>query len=68
MKTVKFCGIPRQKDEFRGSISRLNSAAKTQIPRLGAKFRGPQKTVGPSNLPIQSLLEDHSGAAVIHLL
>src|SRR6218665_2036400 len=49
MKNVKFHGIPQRKYEFRGKIPRLNSAAKTQIPRLGAKFRGPQKTVGPTN-------------------
>src|SRR6218665_1909407 len=47
MKHVKFRGNPRQKDEFRGS----NSAEKTQIPRLGSKFRGLRKTVGPSDLP-----------------
>ena|SRR6218665_2325023 len=31
--------------KFRGS----NSVEKTQIPRLGSKFRGPRKTVGPSD-------------------
>src|SRR6218665_2017817 len=46
MKNVKFRRIPRGKDEFRGS----NSAEKTQIPRLGSKFRGPRKTVGPTYL------------------
>jgi len=29
-------------------MPRLNSAEKTQIPRLGAKFRGPRKTVNPT--------------------
>jgi len=38
MKNVKFCEIPRQKDELRGKI---------QISRIGAKFREPRKTVGP---------------------
>ena len=47
MKNVKFRGIPWQKDEFRGKIPRLNFRGKTQIPRLGSKFRGPRKTVGP---------------------
>jgi len=45
MKNVKFRVIPRKKDEFRGS----NSVEKTQIPRLGSKFRGPRKTVGPNH-------------------
>src|SRR6218665_2911760 len=27
----------------------LNSAEKTQIPRLGSKFRGPRKTVSPTH-------------------
>jgi len=27
----------------------LKFRGKGQIPRLGLKFRGPQKTVGPSN-------------------
>src|SRR6218665_117011 len=48
MKNVKFRGIPRQKDEFRGEIPRLKFRGKTQIPRLGSKFRGPRKTVGPT--------------------
>jgi len=48
MKNVKFRGIPRKKDEFRGKISRLTAAAKTQISRLGSKFRGARKTVGPT--------------------
>jgi len=47
MKNVKFRGIPRQKDEFRGKFRGSNSAEKTQLPRLGSKFRGPRKTVGP---------------------
>jgi len=46
MKNIKFRGIPQQKDEFCGKIPRLHSAAKIQIPRLAAKFRGPRKTVG----------------------
>ena len=54
MKNVKVRGkheIPREKEEFRGkkANSAANSAArlvKTQIPRLGSKFRGPRKTVG----------------------
>src|SRR6218665_1382989 len=49
--------IPRNsavKEEFRGKPAAQNSAvtqnsAGTQIPRLGSKFRGPRKTVGPSN-------------------
>jgi len=49
MKNVKFHSIPRQKDEFRGKFRGSNSAAKTQIPRIGSKFRGPRKTVGPSD-------------------
>ena len=48
MKNVKFRGILRQKDEFCSKILWLNSAAKTKIPRLGSKFRGPRKTVGPT--------------------
>jgi len=36
MKNVKFRGIPRLKDESRG-----------KIPRIGSRFRGPRKTVGP---------------------
>ena len=42
------CRLPSrrcEKDEFRGKIPRLNSAAKTQTPLLGVKFRGPRKTV-----------------------
>src|SRR6218665_1945804 len=49
MKNVKFRGIPRQKDKFRGEIPRLKYCGKTQIPRLGSKFRGPRKTVGPTD-------------------
>jgi len=62
MKTVKFRGMPRKKDEyrgkFRGSISRLkpkfrgsarNSTDRLEIPRIGSKFCGPRKTVGPNN-------------------
>ena len=33
--------------KFRGKIPSLDFAIKTQIPRLGLKFHGPQKTVGP---------------------
>src|SRR6218665_485376 len=44
MKNVKFRGKKMNSMvKFRGSIRRK----KTQIPRLGAKFRGPRKTVGP---------------------
>src|SRR6218665_37130 len=58
LKNVKTRGkrrIPRKKDEFRGkkANSAVNSAArlvKIQIPRLGSKFRGPRKTVGPINM------------------
>jgi len=49
MQNVKFCGILRQKDEFRGKFRGSNSTAKTQIPRRGSKFRGPRKTVGPND-------------------
>src|SRR6218665_2281272 len=49
MKNVKFRGIPRKRQN-----SAVNSAAQiprqTQIPRLGSKFRGPQKAVGPSDV------------------
>jgi len=34
--------------KFRGRIMK-NSAASTRILQLGSKFRGSQKTVGPSN-------------------
>jgi len=44
MKNVKFRG--------KKTNSAVNSAAKTQIPQLGSKFRGPQKTVGPSNMQL----------------
>ena len=47
MKNVKF----RRKDEIRGQFRGSTSAAKTQIPRFGSKFRGPRKTVGPNNNP-----------------
>src|SRR6218665_2078708 len=40
---------PRKKDEIRGKFRGSNSAAKTQIPRLGSKFHRTRKTVGPSN-------------------
>ena len=49
MKNVEFRGIPLQKDEFCGHFRDSNSAAKTQIPRLSSKFRGPRKTVGPTH-------------------
>ena len=55
MKNVKFRGIPRQKTNSAVKFPWLNSAAKTQIPRLGTKFRGPRKTVGPSDLPVGCL-------------
>ena len=50
MKNVKFRGIPR-KNEFRGTPRdfRGSKPRKTQMPRLGSKFRGPRKTVGPSD-------------------
>ena len=48
MKNIKFRGIPWQKDKFRGKFRGSNSAEKTQILRLGSKFRGPRKTVGPT--------------------
>jgi len=47
MKNVKFRGIPRQKDEFRGKFRSTNFVAKTQIPRLGSKFRGSAENCGP---------------------
>ena len=49
MKNVKFRGIWRQKDEFRGEFRSSNPAVKTQIPRFGSTSRGPRKTVGPNN-------------------
>ena len=49
MKNVKFREIPREKDEFHGEIPRLKAAAKTQTPRVGSKFRGGRKNVGPTN-------------------
>ena len=49
MKNAKFRGIPWKKDEFCGKIPRKNSAEKPKIPRFGSKFRGPRKTVGPTN-------------------
>src|SRR6218665_1108341 len=46
MKNIKFRGIKTNSAvKFRGS----NSAEKTQIPRLGSKFCGPRKTVGPTD-------------------
>src|SRR6218665_2614773 len=44
MKNVKFREIPRKQTN-----SAVNTA-ETQNPRLGSKFRGPRKTVGPSYL------------------
>ena len=52
MKNVKFRGIPQQKDEFCGKFRGSNSAAKTQILRLGSKLRGPRKTVVPTDQPL----------------
>ena len=46
MKNFKF---REKKNEFRGSIPQINFTEKTQIPWLGVKFRGPRKTVGPSD-------------------
>src|SRR6218665_360386 len=48
MKNVKFRVIPRKRRiprRYRGS----NSAAKTQIPRVGSKIPRPAETVGPSH-------------------
>ena len=52
MKNVKFRGIPRNKDEFRVKKFREYSAAqiprdKTQISRLGSKYRGAAENCGP---------------------
>jgi len=48
--------------EFRSE--KMNSAArfhgKTRIPRLGSKFRGPRKTVGPSCYVLPLLLQFHA--------
>ena len=49
MKHVKIPLHSAEKNEFCGQIPRLNSAAKTQIPRIDAKFCGPRKTMGPSH-------------------
>ena len=51
-------------------IQWLNSAAKTQIPRLGAKFRRPRKTVGPINHRPRSVsrslfIHDHHTASLL---
>ena len=52
-----------QKDEIRGKFRGSNSAEKTQIPRLGSKFRGPRKTVGPNNYKLStSMLREVSSA------
>ena len=47
MKNVKFSGIPQQNDEFRGKAAG-QYRGKPKIQRLDAKFRGPRKTVGPT--------------------
>ena len=69
MKNVKSRGIPRQKDEFRGKFRGSNSAV-TQIPRLGSKFRGPRKTVGPTDndcdLGMQCCLELTVNGCLVH--
>jgi len=44
MKNVKFCC--KKTNSAENSAARL---VKTQIPRLGSKFRSPQKTVGPTD-------------------
>ena len=49
MKNVKFRRNSVVKDEFQGKILQLNSAVKTQISRIGSKFRGLPKTVGPTD-------------------
>ena len=49
MKNVKFRGIPRKKANSAVKFRNSKSEAKTQIPRLGSKFRGPRKTVGPTD-------------------
>ena len=41
--------IPRKKGEFRGKFRGSGRLVKTQIPRLGSKFHGPRKTVGPTD-------------------
>ena len=43
MKNVKFRDLPREKEEFRGKFRGSKPPKKTQIPRLGSKFRGPRK-------------------------
>ena len=57
MKNVKFRGIPRKKTKIRGKFCGSKSAEKTQIPRRGAKFCGPRKTVGPTDYNIDTASE-----------
>ena len=49
MENVKFRGIPRKKMNSAENSADKTPAEKTKIPRLGSKFRGPWKTMGPSN-------------------
>jgi len=56
MKNVKVRGKdenPRKKTNStakRRILRQIARLVKTQIPRLGSKFRGPRKTVGPNYL------------------
>ena len=61
MKNVKFRGIPRQKDKFRGEIPRVKPRKKPNSA-AGAKFRGGRKTVGPSDKDVERLEDDQREA------
>ena len=52
MKNVKSVGFRGKKMNSAVNIRGSNSAAKTQ-KLLGSKFRGPRKTVGPSDHSFQ---------------
>src|SRR6218665_2395817 len=49
MKNVKYRGNSADKRRNPRLIPRLKYLGKTQIPRIGSKFRGPRKTVGPTD-------------------
>ena len=46
-KTTEFRGKDEFRGDSRGSVPRLDTAVKTQIPRFGSKFQGPGKYCGP---------------------
>ena len=54
MKNVKYRGIPRQKDEFRGSIPRLNTAEKPKFRGTARNSAGRGQTVGPNHQPLRA--------------